>query len=168
MRGRDTQAAIGGQEEGPLSSKWRRDENKPSQRPQRVLGVMGTRVSKGLEVTENETAFLELGIVGPGPHGVRGVEILAQDGVPAPGRTASGLHPRAMGSHRRRHIRPVPRCPVPALGGSLPRPQHPVGSTRSCLQRPSPVSFTQIPMENCLRLVRPPAIPATTRFREVQ
>lgn len=118
---------MGGQEEGPLSSNWRRHENKPSQRPQRVLGVMGTRVSKVLEVTENEATFLELGMVGPGPHGLRGVEVLELDGVPAPGRTASGFHPRAMGSHRRRHIRPVPRCPVPGPWGLPPQDSAPCG-----------------------------------------
>lgn len=61
---------------------------------------------------------------------------------------------------------PVALCR--ALGGSLPRPQHPVGSTCSCLLRTSPNSLMQIPAESCLRPVRPPAVAATTRLREVR
>ena len=59
-----------------------------------MLGVVGVSVSRGLEVTENKEAFLDL--VGPSSPGV-----VEPDGLAARGMTVSGFHPRAVGSHRR-------------------------------------------------------------------
>lgn len=64
-------------------------------------GVVGPHVSKGLEMTENKVAFLELGTVGPGPHGVRGDGVTELDGMTSPGVTVSGFHHRARGGHWR-------------------------------------------------------------------
>ena len=56
--------------------------------------MVGVSVSRGLEVTENKEAFLDL--VGPSSPGV-----VEPDGLAARGMTVSGFHPRAVGSHRR-------------------------------------------------------------------
>lgn len=134
-------------------------------------GVVGSHVSKGLEVTENKAAFLELGMVGPGPHGVRGDGVTEPDGMTSPGVTVSGFHRRARGGplevSEQRHIRPVPHCPEPSPWRLPPQTSAPCAFNVLTLTE---TISRQLYTNSCGELsptLRPPATPATTRLREV-
>lgn len=110
-------------------------------------------MGKGLQVTESRAVFLELGVVGPSSHeGGQG----RQGSMTGWAGSAWNYSARTPSQGNRG---PVAQCPVQGAG-RLPAPTlRPVGSPCSRLLGTSQSSFIGIPVESCLRPVRPPAVP---------